>query len=566
MAGLDDLNEISQGVPKTTEQQITVNDVNDHNFGMTPEQMNLFNSYQQQQPTTNPLPWKLNSNDYYPGYHQGPIGQGSDMFGSFSTYGPMGALVPQGVFDARDQAIHNAAFEKAKNVDAFKKQMNKLYLSKLTNINDHLANSQIDFAKKSWDKAMKAAGNKPAIATEMLKNDPEYHKGLASFENAAKIGDAVSTKMAEIDSEAKAGKFVTPSLKAAMHRLATSLDPTSPDFKNAANNFATMNAEHDFAKLLDDVTKKAFASETGKSGIDTNNPEFLTEWSNSKKEWSQDQKDQIAKVIGNYYQGSDYFTPERIKSMVDNSLTGTSTTSKRDAVLKHEDNTDGGVTVDDIMKPEEKGSFNGKIIDKNTKAPVDTEYELTDGVTLKNPVKIILPLGKFFDPQTGKFVEAGGNVEATVGGIYNVPVLNYGKSKLDEIPLDKKVHSKYPEGAKYKSLVSVQYTTKKAPAEGQTEVEETHSVWVPLETVKNAIAGKKGQNKPVLDEIAKRANDRNAGGQPTPSAQPDKVESKAGGSVTFYTIKGKQYSKESVEKKASEYGMTPEQYIIEASK
>lgn len=508
---LDKLKQISESSQRVPEPQVTVNDIEDYNFGMPPEQVNLFNQFRQQTDTGR-LPWKLNQNDYYPGYHPGAIGQGSDMFGSFSTYGPMGALVPQGVFDARDQAIHNAAFEKAKQVDAFKKEMNKLHLSKLTNINDHLANGQIDFVQKSWNKALKASGNNPAIAAEMLKNDPEYNKGLAAYENAAKMGDAVSTKFAEIEDAIKTRKFMmTPSLKQSMEKLSTSLDPTSPDFKNAANHFATMNAEHDFATLLDDITKNAFASETGRAGIDTSDPEFLKEWESSRKEWTPEQKADIAKVIEEYYPGSDYFTPERIKTMVDKSLSGVVKTRKENAVLKREDNTDGGVTTEDIMKPEDVGTFNGKFLNSSTNPsgePVseNVTYNYQDGVTFKKPVSVVIPVGKFFEPETGDYDKTKGNVKATVGGAYNIPVWDTPGHERNGKPAQGDVTNKK---VKYETFVAVQYTKKTAPSEGAPEVESTHSVWVPLKTVKNAISGKDNQNKAVLDEIEKRAQGRN---------------------------------------------------------
>lgn len=531
-----------------TDSTVNVDDVTKNDLYMSPREAQVFDQYNQvyngQSQQGNSGDGTLNMNDYFPGYEGGGHGNyyGS-VVGSVPLFGGGGALAPMAMYDARDAAIRRAVLQKQKEVEDFRKAQ-KTPVSKLTNINDHLTNEYIDYQQNSWDKALKLSGGDPHKATYLLKNDAEYKKKTQSFENMARLGDDIVNKTAQDELDERAGNFTpTPRYKELRSRLYKSLDPTHPEFKNMAGVYRTMQLERDFSHAVDQVTKRAFADEHGYSGVDINDPEFVKVYNSSVKEYSPEQIEGFAQVLNdNFYQGSDYWTPDRVKKDVANMLRGKVKTSK----LSVQQNNDSAADDPDLIPSEtdESNVVIGNVLQtskprtpvldaKTKKQKVDVNgkpmwnepdpeyrqgrFSIHDQATFSKPVKTVIALSALgSDLGTGLPKSEGGNVEVEIGSVGNALVYKgltgdlakYNNQLVDDdAPLPDAVKKAK---TSYESVVPIKYEYK--DEEGKTQY---GSVWQPLKTVENALRGKKAKNDNALEEIKNKAVTRNTAIQNT---------------------------------------------------
>jgi hypothetical protein len=499
---------------ETADSTVNVDDVTQNDLYMSPHEARVYDRYQQSNGYNNSDgDGTLNQNDYFPGYVPGGGGNYSgSIVGNIPLFGGGGALVPMGMYDARDLAIRKAALAKAKEVEDFRKSQSKAPVSKLVNTNDKRTADYIDFQNKSFDKALELSGGDPHKATYMLKNDPEYQKKTQAYHNDALMSDNIADFIAKTDQEQKEGKFFqTPKFKELRGRMLSALDSSSPEFKNQANIFRNMQMERDFSQAADEVAKRAFANEHGLAGIDTNDPDFIKVYNGTEKQWTPDQIEGFNKIlIDNHYAGSDYMTPEKVKEMSKAFFSGKVSHPTVSVQQKHEDKFGSGKTINDVANPEEVGVINGAVVNDNgTTVPGNFTYSQYDGLTL-DPIEAIIPVNaKGFNPNTGNLDKNIGNVKAKVGSVFNAIVSDVSGGKYNGVMVSNEHAGRFKSGqTKVVPMVAIQYDKKVKDEDGK-EHNETHSSFVPLSSVKNSLIGPKGQNKEAIEEIERRANERN---------------------------------------------------------
>lgn len=498
-------NSILSGIKtKGPEASLNVDDVQDSELYMSPGEAEIFDQYNQQR-NVNPSTGALPVTAYYPEvYRNTAVGSyGGSEVGNLTLFAPGGGLVPLGMMDAREQAIQRAADNKMRNVDEFRKQF-KAPTSNLTNINQNLTDEYIGHVQGSWQSALKKAGGDATKAQFLLQNDPEFWKKEKSYRDLAKLGDDIAAKTAKDELDIRSGKFTpTPKYQELQRKLYTAMNPANPEFKDLANIYRTMQIERDFSDSFEEVTKKMVADQSDKVWSDLNDPEFMKVYSEKVKSWSPEQKEGIVKTLqDNFYPQSDYWTPEKIKENVNYRLRG-KTVDKTLNVSQKRDDSGDKYSVADISP--EQDNINGNVLQTGGTVR-EGKYPTFDRLTLRKPVNVVIPAGtKAVDLLAGGVRNRDiGNIQAEIGGIYNaVTYKSAGSSdkEFDGMMLDEQNAAR--KGAVVTPMVSVTY--KRKNAEGDDEVVSTH---VPLASVENALVGKKGENKEVIEEIKKRAAEK----------------------------------------------------------
>lgn len=419
--------------PTGQDPQITTDDISAYvPSGLSPEQEVAYaNQLQAKQPATG----RLNVMDYYPTLNQ-PINVGNysgSMIGSTTLFAPTAGLVPYGMFDAREKAIQQAAMAKAKEVEEFRKAF-KAPTSKLVNINDKLREGYFNFIENSWQQNLKKFGGDANKALYAIKNDANFAAKEKSFQDLAKYGDAIVTKIAQDDEDIKTGRFTpTPTYKQYKDKLLTALDPNSKEFTNAGNYFRAMKVERDFADAFNDVTKQMVAQQKGYAG-DINSDDFIKVYEGTIKEWSPEQKEAVITKMKDIYQGSDYFTPEKIDKDIKAMMSGKWETKKLDVKERREASDGAGYnyTENDISK--EPSSTNVFTSMGQGNEPATGELVGLFGVTHKKPIPAIIPTGRSFfinDAKNGliKTNQVSPNTEMSLVKTQLVKVVDASKFK-----------------------------------------------------------------------------------------------------------------------------------------
>lgn len=531
----------------TIDTSITVDDVtSSDNYSLSPQEALVFDNYNSLNRGRGDVAGvgdgTLNMNDYYPGYENGGHGTYSgSQVGNIPLFGGGGALVPMGMYDARDLALRRAALQKAKEVEDFRKAQ-KVPVSKLVNINDTLSNEYIDFQQKSWDRALKLSGGDPNKATYFLKNNPDYNKKTRSYENLARIGDDIVNKTAQDELDERSGKFTpTPRYKALRSKLYKAVNPSDPEFKNVADIYRTMQQERDFSDAVEQVTKRAFADERGMTGVDTNSDEFLKVYNNSVKEWSPDQVEGFARVLNDqFYQGSDYWTPERVKQGVKDMLRGKVSEKKLTVQQKKDNDGTDEYTVNDISS--EPSSTNVYV--RQTNAPDGTtrteEGVITGdfGVTHKKQLDAVIPNGAHVyinDPSNGllKSSAVSPNAKTKLFKTELIRVYDGSDKNLQGTPLsEKQISEKIP--FKWEAMTKGVVTE---TDEDGNKVEK--QIFVPSKEVENVLVKKRGKDGVTVekgipvDKLYQEADKRNAN-----ISQPQKSKLKINDVVSGYKFLG----------------------------
>lgn len=387
---LDALNNINTS---GSSDGINVEDVNGYvPQDLSPEQQQQF----MEQQNTVPATGKLGVMDYYPTLNQ-PVnvgGYSGSVIGSTTLFAPGGAIVPMGMFDAREKAIQDAALMKAKEVDAFRQQFTKAPTSKLVNINDQLREQYFGFVDNSWKKALQKANGNANLATQLLKNDPNFSAKEKSYQDLAKYGDAIVNKIATDDEDIKTGRFTpTPSYMALKQKMLTALDPSHPDFKNLGNTFRQMKVERDFADAYNDVTKNMVAQQLGYAG-DVNSSDFIKVYEKTIKEWSPEQKAAVVDQMKNFYHKNDYFTEDKITKDVNAMMSGKWETKKLDVKERREPNDGAGYSYSENDISKEPSSTNVFVSRGQNASPLQGEMVGAYGVTHKKPIPAVIPTGR----------------------------------------------------------------------------------------------------------------------------------------------------------------------------
>ena len=518
--------------------------VNTDNFqlsGVTPEQQAEMDqlSYMERNPATG----ALSLTDYYPDVNN-PVGVGSysgSMIGSTTLFAPGGGLVPLGMMDARDKAIQDAAYSKAKEYDAFRK-MYQAPTTKLVNIQPEISSEYNKMLQGYTQEAKKKYGSQWA---KKLETDQNFLAKNKAFQDIAKYGDDIVSTRAELDELMKTGKFVmSEALKNTQTKLFNALDPDSPDFKKAGDFYRQYKADINFNQSLNDAVKQIVLNQTGKAWVDDNDPEYLASYEETVKNMTPDQKKFIEDTLLQQYQGSDMYKPEFIK---DNVARFTNfEQKKRDvSVTKKNEPNDGSAFKYDLNNDfsDEPTSITAEVQKKASAGGGTYQSEVigTDGITFKKPIQVVMPIGKdtyFTDVGLvpGKILV---NRRVLLGDMVIIDVVDNPGQWNDGTPVTKMQEGDYK--TRKESMVLGKYKEK-----DKDGVDVEKSFFVPTKKVENSLVKKWGKDKSVemgvpVDESYRRVEKYNSKNKSSKSSAPSKksikkadLQSKA--SAAGYTV------------------------------
>lgn len=280
---------------------------------LTPDQQDEFNqiSALERNPATGPLALT----DYYPDVNN-PVAVGSysgSEIGSTTLFAPGGGLVPLGMMDARESAIQKAAFQKARELDAFRKNYQSP-TTKLVNIQPDLTKGYNEFLNRRMDEAKRKYGRQ---WTRGLEQDPAFLSENQSWQDLANYGDSIVAQKAKLDEMRKTGKYtVTPNLMLTEKKLLSATDPKSPDFKKLGDYYRAFQLDLDFNDVFNETVKELQTQEDAKAGIDVSNPDYIATRENIREYYNPETIEAAVQSMKAQYPGSDYFTPEYIEKNV----------------------------------------------------------------------------------------------------------------------------------------------------------------------------------------------------------------------------------------------------------
>lgn len=208
-----------------------------------------------------PVTDKLNPEDYYPTLHHNiNVGNysGSEI-GSTTLFAPAGRIVPLGMRDARDAAVHKQVLSKLKEQDDFDKKFNSP-TTKHVAVQEELSNNYREGLHQWVDNAKKKYGQNWA---QELPRDRDFNAWNKSHQDLAKYHDQIANHMAELDLAEKDPNFVlSPELrkqhadmKSGIYDISTGGINTRKT-RDIENDYLRSKGQYDLEKLANDIVPK----------------------------------------------------------------------------------------------------------------------------------------------------------------------------------------------------------------------------------------------------------------------------------------------------------------------
>lgn len=388
---------------------------------LSPQQQQAFG--QQYHPEMGALP----NQEYYPDLHH-QIGAGNysgNEIGNTTLFAPGGGLVPVGLMDARDAAVHNAALKKAKDIEDFNKQ----YQSPTTKhvaVQKSLTDTYYQGLQDWQQNALKKAGGNQALANKMLQSDPRFNQWNKGMQDTAKFHDAIVEHAAQLHNDEKDPNFVlSPETKKANADLLSGVayqgqSPFNEQGQQIGKKFIAAQALYDIDKTVNTAIDKAIPN------IEQLSPTFQTRGKNEtatyleKEYFTPDARKELAhNIYMEKYQGTD-ITEDQVKKNLDAKL-GEKIKRKTDTYDKWFKPDNVGAAEDySNARPVSETSFNvgakagnGKGI---TEIYSDKSYKTTATDEQK---KISVPISKHTVDTQGKGLNLkAGNVDGTVSQVF----------------------------------------------------------------------------------------------------------------------------------------------------
>lgn len=495
--------------------------VNADNFQLsdvTPEQQAEMDklSYMERNPATGPL----SLTDYYPDVNN-PVGVGSysgSMIGSTTLFAPGGGLVPLGMMDARDKAIQDAAYSKAKEYDAFRK-MYQAPTTKLVNIQPNISNEYNKMIQGYIAEAKQKYGSQ---WNKKLETDQNFLAKNKAFQDLAKYGDSIVEAKAKLDDAKKSGKYtVTPALKEAERKLMSATDPNSTDFKKLGDYYRSFNMDLDFNDVYNETVDKLVMQKVASSGINKNDPEYLSTIEKTKESYTQDQKEAIVQSMMSQFPGSDYFTEDYIRKNVAQRTGAVRETENVTASQKREANSGADFKYEDNDIEPESAIDNVEYQLSKTAGDLQEEQMPSyAGVTFKKPIVTgMTPGTQVFYPSgeaSGMIskTEAKGTGKITLVKTKVLETISNPGQIDDGRPVTAQWKKRNP-NAKTKFDVFAEGYRK----EGKGDEEKEVPFYVPVSNVENALVKKRDANGKVIlgvpiDKQRAKAEEFNKNGAP----------------------------------------------------
>lgn len=517
----------------------------------------------QNKPTTG----KLNPEDYYPTLHHNTnVGNysGSEI-GSTTLFAPAGRIVPLGMRDARDAAVHKQVLSKLKDQDDFDKKYNSP-TTKHVAVQEELSKNYQEGLHQWVDNAKKKYGQNWA---QELPRDRDFNAWNKSHQDLAKYHDQISNHMAELDMAEKDPNFVlSPQLrqqhadmKSGIYSLSTGGINTRKT-RDVERDYLASKGQYDLEKLANDVVpkmQKEITEEplTNKSVSGYINGHAVT---NQKTEEGISPERLDAAAHNEYmakYQGTN-ISEQQVKDAFKN-VAAHKTTYQSTAIAPPAEKQGKDEDYSQAV-PQTTATVNQTIPNTTAKAGIvgagtrDVAMENVYNTTAKDQQKeLTFTLNKDVVDLEGKNLQnESGYVKGQVQQIGALPYYKDQKRFLTQKEYDglKKVGGLYNNsGIEFRPGAIVNVTPK---TDAKGNIKKSESVFVPLGTLK----GKLGKS---FDEHAIKKVEEDA-------ASKNIKEEKPSTETTTYKIKGKDYGHSAVEKAAKASGMSVNEYLTELNK
>lgn len=585
---------------------VTVDDINKFNFGLSPEENAAYEKSQEQ---FAPVKEPLSVHDYYPNLND-PTAQGN-FSGSWNggsinatTYAPAGAIVPIGMWDARDAAIQKAAVAKARDVEDWKKRTMVAPTSRLSTINDENRKQYFQFENNWWDRGMKmfkGDGNKTKY---WLENNTDYQAEKKGHFDRAKMGDEFVNKVEKIRASQDKGYIVTPELQKEMDAGYGIADPNSDYFKNTMSNVMKMNTVADLNDTFNTAIKDIHMEQLAHSGIDQSDPDMIKEWERSEKSYTPDQIEQTKQSLYRHYGingdgtgGNSYANKEAIDKMVDGYMKTRIQANKINASFKPKSDSglDEKITEDNIASEPSVRNIENQVKKGHGTEGEDKDYNNEQvvgyhGQTLKKPVKIDVAAGtQIYDLSGGNknFINTKlkGVKKMEVAGSELVDVVDAPGTTENGRVVTEQYRKRNPD-AKTKKVAMAIVSYEGEPNKiknpfGEGEIDEKDdkgnpvtkkvTAYVPLKSIRNGVEKKvNGVYKGGLNvDLSLKAEEEYNSGK-NKSKEFDIIKTGEGKKTVavekanepiFLHHKGHNYTKSQVEEKAKANNVTIDEYV-----
>lgn len=467
-------------------------------------------------------------------------------------------MLPFGVFDARRQAMQQAADQRAKEIDDFNKAF-QAPITKRFSVQGEL-NDTFDEGLTQWvENAKQNYGDDWAKA---LKNDKGFNSWMQTMRTVAQYEDGIVNHVAEIQKQLQDPNFVaSPDLIRTMAAFNQGLggleNPFDPKGHQLGDTVLRMGAVYDLDKAtntaIDQLIQDVTTSSPGITSQGIYDNIVTTKITGTDKNKLDDLAENIYMTR---YQGSGFITLDDVRKSL-YAKVGTKVERTVQQQANQFANADGSQLVYDAtaVNPEgEQVQFEGN------KGGVTTY----DGQTFK-PIMLNVPVSSnAVDPSTGGPVMLPANAKIQVGKTFNVLVDSRGNIVPNEAKADALGRVKYQ--TYYSGTTTVTEPVMKTNSKGVPEqvtvrgkpeyktVEKT--IWMPVEGNQNAFTQfnadgtyKSGVRTDVQTSKAQQRSQELTLQQLRTKSTPDKK------SEATYTIKGKSYSLSELQA----LGYTPEQ-------
>lgn len=498
---------------------VTTEDIYSYEPTMSPEQAAAYNA---------PQSPDLKIQDYYPdlgertlqGTYSGPT------IGTVSLFAPGGQLTPWTVIDAREKALEAASLKKAKQIEDFNKLYGKPPVTKHSSVQQELNKVWFDVVKGSVASAQKKYGDNWAFA---LKNDLDFQSKIRDLNTLKEQEDYLVNEKANILKDISSGRFVeTPELRKALDDFDSGLSGLAqgrayPSGYSLANSIATMSAEYDLAKSINESIQPVKYGLAETYGINTNDPNYDQIVSTKMEEVP----DQTLKDLAVQLKREKYFNSKNItEDMIFNRMRSMFPKKKEVTVQTASKRKPEGAeeVVTEEMLSEEPSVEN---VDFMKKGGVTDEEQIVgyNGYTFKSPVKTVINTGtRILYPQAkeGGMISKSttkGAQNATIAEVKNYEVINAPGTSDDGRIVTAQMKKRKP-GLKtrHETYASGYFIEEEIDeATGQKEKKQV-PFYIPAKDVSTAISKKDRSGKVIsgapLDVMEKKAKDLDAGRKP----------------------------------------------------
>lgn len=517
---------INAPAPAMGDLQIDVSTIN----AVRPEGMNDYQRqiYDQMDRYNSAIPVQAHST-YFPSDQ--PIQKGTysgSIVGSVPIFAPS-RLTPYGVFDARQQALQNAAAAKAKEIDDFYAKFGKSPETDRKAVQD-----QLDEGYYNWLGSWVAIGKERygKNFAKMLQSDTQFLKEQQSWNTVAQYNSQLVEETARINADIKTGNFIaSPELMESMNYVMAGIDglqqPGNAKSADLSNNVLKMSTYYDLDKAvnesLDGLIQDVYQTHPGATpnGIyDILTSTTTTETDDSKL------RERAKLLKSTRYAGAENITEDMIYNSMRTKI-GKKVERKFETQANQFDNSGGAFDIYSDADVEESAEIN--VTSAGTGSGADRVAGVTgyDGYTFKKPIKTVTSQGEtMFDFATGKMVTAEGSQEIVWGEARNLPVNQNGSVITNDQLGENMYYGQNPNSYSYQPMVVGQYTVPAVYSpDGLTVIQPEKVVTVakPAVELKNAItrtdkSGKIISGVPV-DKMQKAADKRNQS-KPKPAVKP----------------------------------------------